>query len=593
MSILLSLAIALPLPQRQDIAAENPASAPVRGILIDKETQKPADYADVRVTVGEEVEQLRTDEEGRFQTLGVYSRSRVSAFPAPPGKRGYPPLQRRWFDPSEPEEMRFEAYVGERFDIVASPPVGVRLVDLEAELYRAGGSPTPLTVHPGIHTPAATGAPADRGATTPGHPWIRAGRFHNGELFGNAVRLKVPGGLLAAEAPLPRSGQKLELTFEPRGVVRGTVVAEDGAIGGYVGLRFERLYGSSQLTSRRIPSRRIPIGGSFEQGWLEPGEWLVSTRSEDYPTEKVIVRIPASGVVHVSLTLKKRLTKGTITLRVAETAGDVEAWTSFDDAPSLNAHLSESEGSRSYSVVTTAWCGTGIDTWFQRKLIDGRYVHEAVIERVPEGEYTVVLNSDRLTDRWQAIVRPGETELFTFVEGPLDDAYGLRVTDAATGERVPYYRLNPLVPSTDFPLAETQVQDGFHGIVANPDALSEWVLAALGYQNHYGTRDSFERATPPQRGSWASISLVPGTGYRLSVENPEGEPLVGVQVLFDGRTFRTDPAGIAHLASPDPEAERRLQFLADRTASRIVGGNVQQDGTFRRWRVTELRAVLE
>lgn len=294
----------------------------------------------------------------------------------------------------------------------------------------------------------------------------------------------------------------------------------------------------------------------------------------------------AARVYESYLHSARSLPRGTITVQVAASDGDVPE---TEDVERLTT-TSHAEPTGVFDMAHIrerrhGGCGFSLDRphLFERVERDGRFVFEARFENVPELEHRIFAISDRLVQQRVQTVRPGETVRFVYQHVEPDHAYGFRVRLGPRGPLDERYLIWPAwcdwgaLPD-DFPLSQQPVAGGVHRYRL-PDRPLEWCLYRRDYQRAYGDRDSFLPAPPPDRGFWAEVELTPGFAVRMRTVDEAGTPVRWVRVQFDGKVFTTDGAGLALLATDDPEPTTRI----DLGGFEIVGGNVEKDGTFDRY----------
>jgi hypothetical protein len=275
-----------------------------------------------------------------------------------------------------------------------------------------------------------------------------------------------------------------------------------------------------------------------------------------------------------------------VRIRVADPTGDVRRWSSFVDAPRLTARVSSSaKGGEMFNVETAPTCGTGVHATFETVEVDGRLVHEAVLENVPESDYVVRVSSDRPLVRVEQEAVIGDTVTFLYDAAAIAQPYRFDVRAVDAVGPVQRYSVLP-VGTTDATFTRGPRADGAHAYALAPDEAAAWCVTSPGYRHAYGDRRDFAPSAP---GHVAHVVLEPGFAMRARATLADGSPAAGVGVVFDGRTLTTDPDGRVLLQSANPEP---LLRVAGGAGWRIAGGDVGDDGTFTRWHA-ELDLVVE
>ncbi|MFT5476123.1 MAG: hypothetical protein ACI8Y8_001458, partial [Planctomycetota bacterium] len=561
--------VSLPVQERVDISREAwPERAHVRGVVIDKRSGEPVAGTTIMLLQRSLTEVLKTDDRGYFVSAVEYSKRTISVYAwdnAAGRSRHSVPSTRLAFDPATTNSIIHECRldVGRRIALDLTLPAGWSMDDLCAVAVRPGhaGStrPDPLSIH------------------EDDPPWVRYGSWSS--TFQNAAQLRIAtrDGLHAAVIDLDSAGASglHSVHFRPCGILAVRAFGGKSGRPRSITLQLVRA-GRGPGDDPETITMRAGLVAEARIQWIPPGEWTLSASSPYFRTSTKKVFVAPLGVTRTAIQLRGELQVGVLRIIVAEEVGDVLDWKRFNEAPRLNGTARSVDGRLQFRIVTTAMCGNGVDAWFKREHRGGRFVYEAAIEDVPAGDYVVSVQSDRLLDRHAAQIQPDETATFMYIHGTPEDAIGLRVTSASPSLNVSHYWLSPVHEDSEFPLSARPTGGGLHAIVLPGDTAYEWFVYSFGFQRAYGSRASFARAAPPERGLWADVVLKPGYGIRLRAQDPSGKPLPGVKIDFGGRPFRTDSAGLTYLSSSMAEPKLQLQI----EGLTIVGGNVRRDGSF-------------
>jgi len=580
--------VTLPPQDREAIPSSAPLErAPVRGVVIDTKSNKPVAGTSVRLFQGRLKETVWTDERGHFVTANPFPRGTilVHAWDDPaPHQRYSTSFSKLEFAPEMAlgtiHECRLD--VGIRYELDIEIPARWTLDDVSA--LAVGKYPN------GVARPALTTIHPDD------PPWIRIRPWELTTEDETTLRLRTLDGFYAASTQLgmePAPGHVAKIEFVPCGILIVRTFGDGPGRPRPVSIHLTPT-GHETGEQREAITTSTVLGADVRIQWIPPGEWLITAESAYFQTKTAPIHIAPLGVTRTAIQLEGELPVGALRIVVAEEVGDVCNWSGISGSPSLSATVDEIGGDLSFRIVTSSFCGTGIASWFRRVHRDGRFVCEATLKEVPAGEYLVTVESNRLLDRWHARIQPDETVTFTHPYEIPETAHGLRVVEAPMNRATSRYFLSPVGDDPLFPLSRRPTKEGLHGLDLPGDDPGEWFVHSNGFRRVYGSSASFHPAAPPERGHWADVILKPGFGIRLRAEDRSGTPRPGVEVGFDGGSFRTDAAGHAYLFSSNLQPAPRI----DIERWKIVGGNVQPDGTFPRSQpglpaLSELFVVLD
>jgi hypothetical protein len=318
---------------------------------------------------------------------------------------------------------------------------------------------------------------------------------------------------------------------------------------------------------------------------IEAGRWLVRTHSAFFASTEAKVSVPPGGEVALTLELGLPKPTGVVRIRLVDELGDVPEFGNSFGTPDYTAGLSGGGLRWGYSVVVSAWCGTGIDAYFRRRQVDGRWVLEAELPGIPFGTYTASAeSSSRLIEPVSQDARPGATACFV-IRAPRDrDVYGFHVTTKGGGKAGTYWVFS-LSEDKPLPFRGSPIVGGVHAYELPERGDLAWYLWDFDHQRVYGDRSSF---VGRDGGHWVDVVLEPGFRVRLVAARPDGSPAAGVAVEFAGERFVTDERGRATLAT----LLKRPPLLLEFPEESVGGGELAADGSFDEYD-PELRVVVE
>lgn len=512
-------------------------------------------------------ELLTTDSAGNFVTTTYFAAGTMHAYPYENGVRSIPTQFT-----NDHERIEFCFPVGEFVEFDFTPPKGMSLEDFSVYTLEPDDHPG---FEPGTEIELREGE----------YPWVRFSK-NSWPSFDRDVHdlfLRSADGLWGARIPAPLpAGTRPVVRLEPLGAVslrltpdmRATVGSNGGrkqprALSEVLWISLVKLaHDGSELRSYR--GWALP-GSDQRIDCLEPGRWRIDTpRACFEPRSGEVVALPGRCVPFV-LPLGAPIASAPLVIRVAYAQADIPEWSGLSDAPSVSVTVGK--GERQYSIVTSASCGVGIDAWFKRVARDGKYVLEVVLPDMPVVDHEVRLRTGGRRYEGPATVRPGVPAEYVLHEA----VYGMRVTDAVTGDRIKEYRLVETAPRPKGLLTARPDADGVHA--RRPDGvgwneLRDWCVRVPGYRPAYLSWVDFDEG--PQ-GSWADVELERGWGLGIRVSLIE-EPFTaaGIVAIFDGRRFTVDERNMLMLSGPRPVSDPRVTF----EDWEVAGGDIRADGRF-------------
>ena len=386
--------------------------------------------------------------------------------------------------------------------------------------------------------------------TSPGGPWVRFSPLARLMGGGPPYRLKIMTsdgmwyGDVHVELLTGVHPEILDVELVARGAVKGRVLTSEGEP---VVRRWVQLWGEGATFDTGDPNERPQLvltdeEGVYHQRWIPPGRYTMKTdapRHEDYEAE-VEVRAGETLQHDVQLEVKGPNTntgvvRGLVTSRTGRFHG------------AMMAGVSEKGGGARRST-TVKWKQEG-ETWtgsFEVKKL----------ERVP---HNVGVGNDGflLIEPSMLEVEPDATGLEFFIEDDvaLSDVH-VRVIDVETGEGVKDFR-SWLTVEPDTERDRFQYGASETGLVDYAGVPKEFPwevrVQAEGYAMAWATFEQLDAETGE-----VVVALKRGWASRVTVKNPDGGRIAGVDVSFDDVLLgRTDANGhLTVLLEAEPETAR-------------------------------------
>lgn len=549
-----------------------------RGIAVDRETRQPIAKARVSIRTPRGHEAIcKTDSQGRFETQATYPAGKLfvrSCDNSMDGGRWYDGMAILEWDPASAADP-----------IVVPLPVGQRC---ELEFDRSSGDLLKtyrVEVRPAGACSGDSKRPLLKASINSGpHPWIRF-PFTSPPEAGLELYLLSKDNSRVWHATLPERLDRV-LSLEP--LTTATLVGRlELPLGSHlermspeerwaitrnpVALEFERVAEAGR------PARRFthlaPVSREYRIHGIPGGLWKIRTRTALFEPTETEFAIPEDGLAVLDLRLGKRVPLGTLVIRLIDERGDEPEVKGGARQPDYSAWVRGVDSGPHYQVVVSAMCGVGIDAYFERVPFEGRWIREARIEGVPEGDYEVrVSSSERYFHSTTSTVAYNDVAEFRIRGTPDHGAYGIRPVPVEP-PAWEWHELLPISREQDFPLTRRATVGGFHAYELPTLRDLDWCLISWGHQRVYGDRSSF---LPEDGNYWAEVTLVPGYSIRVVATLEDGSPARRVHLQFMDETFVTDTAGVALLQCEAPHPLRRVQV----TTHRIVGGDADVDGHF-------------
>ncbi|MBK7877090.1 MAG: carboxypeptidase regulatory-like domain-containing protein [Planctomycetes bacterium] len=332
-------------------------------------------------------------------------------------------------------------------------------------------------------------------------------------------------------------GGRLELAFEPRGVLEVELVDEDGApVAGRVDLS------SAAAGDPAAPAWSAP--GIARFSGLAPGAWSVLARELAHADAREEVEVLPGAARAVRIVLARRPSAGDV-------AGEVRIEARYDarivvelaprDTPELVRRVEVAADSVRTSSFPFAFRG------------------------LPDGEY-VVRASAAGVHRWKenaVVVRPGTTDLVLSAEAAASSRpLVLRAFDAETGAPIAHFQARVDVDA-DAPGNRRVTRKSSILVGGVPlGAPVAWAVVAEGYVPALGDERAFE-----DEGDHGVVRarLARGFGRRVLVLDARGAPIAHARVTADpDLAAETDATGIAWLSGAAVPRALRIEVGASR-----------------------------
>ncbi len=300
----------------------------------------------------------------------------------------------RWEVTDSGEPVLIELPVGPRIELDVRLPEGTPIESFQVVIKS--------------HEQAFTDYDLSRSQTTVHagrYPWVRV-RDGGQQILGKWLYLLAPEqqGIWCAELP-GEFNEPLHLEPMPFGSIVGELSESSATPGRTLGegqlhpprppahvkaglrLDFERLDGNEG--PHQTFSYHARINQPFRMLCVPSGLWRVVGSSDFYPEVLGRIYVPTGGEAALRMTLGVPRTTGTLRIRIVDRSGDVAPWSCRRDAPDYTAEVRRTGSHSSHRIRTHLRCGSLTGVRFKRTLRDGRWVLEAKLSNVPEGEYTV------------------------------------------------------------------------------------------------------------------------------------------------------------------------------------------------------------